>query len=67
MLAEIAAVFGVLPKPFNVQFLRLTDNVANAILSAEVLGLFSFPLGERTGGRGDGDHMIPQHIMGEPQ
>ena len=67
VFAEVAAVFRVLAEAVDVQLLGLADDVADAVLCAEILRLLQLAPGERARGRCDGDHAVTQHVVGDPQ
>ena len=67
MLAQVAAVLGVMGEALDVQLLGLNDDLPDALGLAEGSGLLQFPLGERAGLSCHGDGLVAQRIVGDFQ
>ena len=67
VLAEIAAVFRVVPKAFDLQFLRMHYDMADPMFDTKDSGLIQLTLRERTGGGRHGDALVAERVVGHLQ
>ena len=63
MLAQVAAVLGIVGETLDLQFLRIHNKVTDSFLFAERRCLVQLPLGERTAPRGHGNSIVAQRVV----
>ena len=67
VLTEKAAVFRIVTKALDLQFLRAYHDMTDPVRLAESFRLFQLPLRERTGGGRHGDALVAQRVVGHLQ
>ena len=67
VLAEIAAVFRIVPKALDLQLFRAHHDMADSVRRAESFCFFQLPLRERAGGGCHGDALVAQRVVGHLQ
>ena len=67
MFAQIAPVGGIVGKARNGQFFRIHHQVPDSLFFTKSFGFLQFPFRKRAGPGGNGQHFVPQGIVGHFQ